>query len=283
MHKWLPVLESGSEYKWGIRMRINEQMTTELESAWAKIAETTAIKGAGRKISPPIFYRFLRWTAQPLMRILGAKWNGLNNIPSSGPAIIAANHLSHVDPLYLISASRRTTHYLTKDDHFHRPHTAWFMRATGQIETARESGAIEALSAAIDILDAGNVLGIFPEGTRSKRTEEPFLLPGKTGVARVASSHPDVPVIPVGLTGTREKMAPKTDKIPKLWKKATFNFGQPITWHEWLAEKEGGGHSTESLLELAKLSEAEIRDSHAKLCRKFTDQLMCSLSALGAP
>ena len=264
-------------------MRINEQMSIELESAWSKIAETTAIKGAGRKISPPLFYRFLTWTAQPLMRMLGAQLNGLDNVPSSGPAIIAANHLSHVDPLYIIAASRRTTHYLTKDDHFHRPHTAWFMRATGQIETARESGATEALSAAIDSLNAGNVLGIFPEGTRSKKTEEPFLLPGKTGVARVASSHPDVPVIPVGLAGTREKMAPKTDKFPKLWKKATFNFGQPITWHQWLVDEDGGNHSTESLLELSKLGEAEIRSRHAILCRKFTDQLMCSLSALGAP
>jgi 1-acyl-sn-glycerol-3-phosphate acyltransferase len=271
------------EYKWGIVLAGFEQMSSELESAWAKIAETTAIKGTGRNISPPLLFRFLTWTAQPMLRLLGAKWNGLYNVPSGGPAIIAANHLSHVDPLYIISASRRTTHYLTKDDHFQRRHTAWFMRATGQIETARETGASEALSAAIDILDAGNILGIFPEGTRSKRTEGPFLLPGKTGVARIASSVPNVPVIPVGHRGTREKMAPQTDKLPKLWKKATFNFGQPITWLEWLAEDSGGGHSAHSLAELAKLSEAEIRAQHSKLCRKFTDQLMCSLVALGAP
>jgi 1-acyl-sn-glycerol-3-phosphate acyltransferase len=277
------VFASGVDYKWMIDLAGIEQMASELESAWGKIAETTAIKGTGRKISAPFLFRALTWTAQPLLRLLGARFVGLEHIPRRGPAIVAANHLSHVDPLYIITAIRRATHYLTKDDHFQHRHTGWFMRGTGQIKTARESGASEALSSAIDILNSGNVLGIFPEGTRSKRTEAPFLLPGKTGVARVASSRPNVPVIPIAHRGTREKMTPNTDKFPKLLKPATFTFGQPITWLEWLGDAQGGGQSVDSLNRLARQDEAQIRAQHAKLCRKFTDQLMGSLLALGAP
>ncbi len=258
-------------------------MSEDLASAWSEIAKTTAIKGTGRKISSPLFYQFLRWTAQPLLRLIRVKWKGLHRVPKSGPAILAANHLSHVDPLYIIGGGRRVTHYLTKDEHFKRAHTAWFMRSTGQIETSRESGASDALSASIDILNSGKVLGIFPEGTRSRKDSAPFILPGKTGVARIAASMPNVPVIPIAHKGTREIMAPKTDKFPKVWKGASFNFGMPITWLEWLGDSKGGRQSVESLTELSKQPEEEIRSTHAKLCRKFTDQLMQSLVALGAP
>ena len=258
-------------------------MSEQLAKAWEEVAKVTAIKGTGRKISSPMFYRLLRLSAQPILRLFGVKWRGLHHVPKSGPAILAANHLSHVDPLYIIGGSRRTTYYLTKDEHFKKPHTAWFMRSTGQIETARESGATDALASAIDILSTGNVLGIFPEGTRSKRTEPPFLLQGKTGVARIASSMPDVPVIPVAHKGTREIMAPKTDKIPKVWKSASFNFGVPITWLEWLGDENGGGQNAATLGELVQKGEEEIRSAHAKLCRKFTDQFMQSLVVLGAP
>ena len=56
--------------------------------------------------------------------------------------------------------------------------------------------------------------GIFPEGTRSKRTEAPFLLPGKTGFARLAASYPDVPVVPIGLTGTKRIHDTKQAQTP---------------------------------------------------------------------
>ena len=257
--------------------------SSELSAAWSEISATTGIEGTGRSIAKPWFYHFLRWSAQPLLRLMRVRWSGLNHLPKRGPVIIAGNHLSHVDPLFIITGGRRFTYYLTKDDHFKRKHTAWFMRSTGQIETARESGASDALATAIDILNSGHALGIFPEGTRSRRTEAPYLLKGKTGVARIASSLPKVPVFPVGHRGTREIMAPITDKVPKLWRGAEFDFGKGITWLEWLTSPLGGNHTSASLASVAAGNEAEIRAEHARLCRKFTDQLMQSLSALGAP
>ena len=83
--------------------------------------------------------------------------------------VLAANHLSHVDPLVVILASRRRTHYLAKDGHFRNAALRTFMRATGQIETNRETGGADALSSAAVVLHANRALGIFPEGTRSRR------------------------------------------------------------------------------------------------------------------
>ena len=86
----------------------------------------------------------------------------------------------------------------------------------------------QALSSAAVVLHANRALGIFPEGTRSKNTEPPFLLPGKTGIARLAASYPDVPVVPIGLTGTREFMTPNKHKVPRLWKKVGYHTGSPL-------------------------------------------------------
>lgn len=258
-------------------------METDIGRAWEALAPHNCIVGTGRRIRTPLFYSILRWTAAPLLRNLNTRWRGLANIPGKGPAILAANHLSHFDPLFVIVGCRRSTFYLTKDDHFKRPHTAWFMRASGQIETARESGATDALSSAIDLLKSDHVLGIFPEGTRSRRTQPPFLQAGKTGCARIAASMPEVPVIPVAHRGTREFMTPKIHKLPRPWRRVIFSYGKPITWIEWLEHPEGGGHTLQSLAELAASEEHLIKAEVGNLYRKFTDQLMHSISALGAP
>ena len=121
------------------------------------------------------------------------------------------------------------------------------MNLTGQIETHREAGGDEALASASDVLASNSALGIFPEGTRSKRTEKPFLLPGKTGIARLAASFPHAKVIPVALVGTREMMAPQKDKLPKLWKSVNVNFGSSITWLEWLEDPKGGDMNSKKL------------------------------------
>ena len=137
-----------------------------------------------------MFYNFLRLSVVPIFRFLiRVRIRGDSNIPRKGAVILAANHLSHVDPILVILSSRRTTHYLAKDGHFKKAWTRFVMKSTGQIETQRESGGLDALSSAADVLDQGRALGIFPEGTRSKHEEAPFLLPGKTGVARLAASY----------------------------------------------------------------------------------------------
>ena len=157
------------------------------------------------------------------------------------------------------------------------------MNFTGQIETHREEGGDLALASAADVLESNCALGIFPEGTRSKKTEKPFLLPGKTGVARLAASFPHSKVVPIALQGTRKMMAPQTDKLPKLYKPIKINYGKSISWLEWLSSSGGGNMSSKQIRAMADLDKHEIKSRIATLYRKFTDQLMATLGELGAP
>ena len=255
-----------------------------LVDAWQSLEKHWLIPTTGKPLPSTPSYGFLRIFLSPFLRpMLNAKMNGLHNIPRKGPVILAANHLSHVDPIFVIASARRTTHYLAKDGHFKNAFMRVAMRATGQIETKRDKGGEGALSSAADVLDSGQALGIFPEGTRSKRTEQPFLLPGKTGIARLAASYPDTVVVPMALMGTREMMKPQDHKAPRLWRPIALSAGQGVTWIEWLKDPEGGNTNAQDLFQLSTKEEHEIRALLSALYRKFTDQLMGSISALGAP
>lgn len=260
------------------------QPDTHLVQAWESLRQHWIIHPSGKGIPKTPIYSFLRLVLPPLIRpLLRLRIRGSHHIPRKGATILAANHLSHVDPLLVIVGSRRTTHYLAKDGHFNNPMLRTVMQSTGQIETLREEGGSGALSSAADILVANRALGIFPEGTRSKRSESPFLLPGKTGVARLAASYPTSVVIPIALNGTRQCMQPQHHKFPRFWKRFDIHAGEGITWLQWLADPAGGDMNSESLSAIAQGEEHEIRAALAKLYRKFTDQIMGSITALGAP
>ena len=253
---------------------------SDLKEAWMALESHWKITPSKNRISGDRSYGFMRWTLAPFFRILlRVKIRGIKNVPKSGPTILAANHLSHVDPLVVILASRRKTHYLAKDGHFRNFALASFMRATGQIETNRETGGSEALSSAAVVLHAKRALGIFPEGTRSKREDPPFLLPGKTGIARLAAAYPDVPVVPIGLTGTRDFMTPSKHKLPRLWRKVGISYGKPITWWDWL-EKKG---DLNMLQALANKEDYEVKSALASMYREFTDAFMEMIRGQGAP
>ncbi len=252
----------------------------ELKDAWMAIEKHWKITPSESRITGDKSYAVMRWTLASFFRmVLRVRIRGIKNVPTSGPTILAANHLSHVDPLVVILASRRKTHYRAKDGHFRNFALASFMRATGQIETNRNTGGGEALSSAAVVLHAKRALGIFPEGTRSKRSEPPYLLPGKTGFARLAASYPDVPVVPIGLTGTRNFMSPSKHKLPRLWRRVGISYGKPITWWEWL-EKRG---NVSELQALANKEDHEVKAALAALYREFTDEFMERIRGQGAP
>lgn len=255
-----------------------------VREGWIQLEKHWQIPPISSSVPSTPAYSFLRMFLSPLLRPL-LRWRirGAGNIPRRGATILAANHLSHVDPIAVIAAARRTTYYLAKEGHFNKPMVRFLMQSTGQIETQREKGGNEALASAATVLSSGKALGIFPEGTRSKRSEAPFLLPGKTGVARLAAAYPDAFVVPIAIRGARDFMMPKEHKLPRIWKPLSVNAGASISWHTWLGHQFGGNHSLTSLSELAQQDEHEIRAELARLYRRFTDQLMGSLSALGAP
>jgi 1-acyl-sn-glycerol-3-phosphate acyltransferase len=256
----------------------------ELLSAWSKLDKHWRIPTSGVPLPSTPNYSIIRWIVSPLLRpIINTKLNGMHHIPRKGAVILAANHLSHVDPIMVIASARRPVRYLAKDAHFKSAGVRTLMSATGQIETKRSEGGNEALAKAADVLDAGAALGIFPEGTRSKRTEAPFLLPGKTGVARLAASYPHAVVVPIALLGTRNMMEPQRHKLPRPWRRVTMNTGKGVTWSEWLGHEHGGSMTPALIEEIAALEDHEIRQKLSAMYRKFTDQLMETLTVLGAP
>ncbi len=152
---------------------------------------------------------------------------GLENIPETGPAIIAPNHLSVQDSTVLLGVLPRLTRFVGKAEYVDDWTTRFLFLALGNIPVDRadsESGA-NALAAAAAVLEQGDLFGIFPEGTRSR---DGLLHKGKTGVARLALQT-GAPIIPVGLIGTDEMQKPTDSQFVMRWgKDVTVRFGEPI-------------------------------------------------------
>jgi 1-acyl-sn-glycerol-3-phosphate acyltransferase len=167
----------------------------------------------------------------PLLAAYRIKTEGLENVPRKGAAIIAANHLSFLDSFFIpLVVKRRKVTYLAKADYFKTWKTSWFFKAAGQISCEREGGSKseQSLNIALDVLKSGNLLGIYPEGTRSP---DGRLYRGRTGVARLALAA-GVPVIPTGLVGT-DKIQPKDAKLPKLSGELRVRFGKPLDFSRY--------------------------------------------------
>ena len=122
------------------------------------------------------------------------KVEGRENLPARGPVILASNHRSFLDSIFLPLVVRRRVTFVAKAEYFDDPKTAWFFRASGQIPIRREGGSASerALASATEVLRAGGVFGIYPEGTR---TRDGFLHRGHTGVARL-SLRTGAPIVP---------------------------------------------------------------------------------------
>ncbi|MBL7494610.1 1-acyl-sn-glycerol-3-phosphate acyltransferase [Frankia sp. AgB1.9] len=165
-----------------------------------------------------IVYRLLRILIGPVLRFLGRpRVYGLHNIPPHGGAILASNHLSFLDSLFLALVLRRRVTFLAKSEYFTTPGFRGglkraFFTASGQISIDRnnERRASEGIRQAIDLLRQGELVGIYPEGTRSP---DGRLYRGKTGVARVAATAP-APVIPVAMIDT-VRVLPPGRRLPR--------------------------------------------------------------------
>jgi 1-acyl-sn-glycerol-3-phosphate acyltransferase len=155
---------------------------------------------------------------------------GVEHVPRRGSAILASNHLAFCDSYFMPLRLRRRVTYVAKAEYFDSWKTAWFFRAIGQIPIRRGPGASwrRALDAAAEVLGKGQLLGIYPEGTRSK---DGRLHRGHTGIALVAL-RTGAPVIPVGISGTGEAQ-PIGRLIPKPFSRITVRFGEPIDFSEF--------------------------------------------------
>lgn len=155
--------------------------------------------------SPTLFYRLVRATVRGWIRGLGGVTIvGSENIPQSGPVILAPNHRAHVDPPYLSLITPRPMHFMAKEELFKVPVLSAIIRGVGTFPVKRGVADRAALRHAVELLKAGNVVTIFPEGTRS---EDGSLRPAEKGFALIARQA-DAVIVPVAIEGT-EKMLPK--------------------------------------------------------------------------
>ncbi|MCB1014381.1 MAG: 1-acyl-sn-glycerol-3-phosphate acyltransferase [Acidimicrobiales bacterium] len=151
--------------------------------------------------------------------------NGLEHVPTTGPAIFCPNHTSVLDSFFLPLVLPRRITYVGKAEYMDDWKTKYVFPAIGMIPIDRSGGSASerALEAAARVLDAGEFFGIYPEGTRSR---DGVLHKGHTGPARLAF-RTGAPIIPVGLVGTREVQPPDA-RVPKPFLPVWVNIGAPI-------------------------------------------------------
>jgi 1-acyl-sn-glycerol-3-phosphate acyltransferase len=163
-------------------------------------------------------YQLSRVVIGPLLHAFGRpRVTGLENIPVSGPAILASNHLSIVDSVYLPLMITRPVVFPAKAEYFSARGPigrlwAAYLRSTKQLEINRHDtrSAQATLEAAVEILRAGDLFGFYPEGTRSP---DGRLYRGRSGIGYLALNS-GAPVVPVAMVGTR-KMLPPGSSVPR--------------------------------------------------------------------
>ena len=183
-----------------------------------------------------MFYWFLKWIALgPWLRLVfRPRVYGAENVPLEGPAILASNHLSYADWLFMpLTLPRRVT-FVAKAEYFTgKGLKGWlqktFFAGSGQVPIDRSGGgaAEGAIISAKRVLDAGELFGIYPEGTRS---HDGKLYRGKVGVARLALES-KVPVIPVAVLGT-DVVAPPGKKFGRVTR-PVVHFGKPLDFSRY--------------------------------------------------
>jgi 1-acyl-sn-glycerol-3-phosphate acyltransferase len=198
-----------------------------------------------------VAYWVLKVLLTPLLRLVfTVRSEGTQHVPASGPVILASNHRSFSDSVFLPLVVNRRVTFVAKAEYFESWKTAWFFRALGMIPLKRGDGPASerALAAAREVLQRDGILGIYPEGTRSP---DGRLYKGHTGAARLAQ-HCHAPVVPVAQLGTAD-VQPIGAVWPRLFRPVEVKMGKPLRFE---GGREGSG------------------------VREFTDEVMAAIAAL---
>ncbi|HEX3840667.1 MAG TPA: lysophospholipid acyltransferase family protein [Acidimicrobiales bacterium] len=237
-------------------------------------------------------YWILKVVLSPIFFLLWkVEIEGQEHVPKHGPAVLAANHQSFCDSFFLPLVMKRRVTYVAKAEYFDDWKTAWFFRAAGQIPMNRGGGdaSQRALDTAKEVLEGGSLLGIYPEGTRSPDIR---LHRGHTGVARLAIGC-GVPIIPVGIVGTRA-IQPPGRRLMRPFHPVTVRFGPPVVCTQAAYESEsvngtgigtgsepaGAGANGSSVASGSTNGSAPEADPDH--LRRWTDILMTAIASLSA-
>jgi 1-acyl-sn-glycerol-3-phosphate acyltransferase len=188
-----------------------------------------------------MFYQLCKYVLLgPMLRLLfRPRIEGLERIPEEGAAIVAGNHLSFSDHFLMPAILRRRITFLAKAEYFTGPGlkgrlTAAFFRSIGQIPVDRSGRGAgrAAVEEGVRVLRRGELLGIYPEGTRS---HDGRLYKGRVGVAAMAL-RTGVPVVPCAMLGTFE-LQPPGRRLPRLGR-VTIRFGEPLDFSRFAGMEE---------------------------------------------
>lgn len=222
-----------------------------------------------------MFYWFMKnLIAGPILRTVFRPWViGAEHLPKTGPVILASNHLSFIDSIFLPLVLDRKVTFLAKSDYYTaKGIKGWairnFLKATGMLPIDRSGGqASEAsLRTGLGVLAKGEVLGIYPEGTRSPDAK---LYRGRTGVARMVLEG-GVPVVPVAMVDT-ELIMPIGKRMPKV-RRVGVILGEPLDFSRFDG-LEGDRFilrsiTDEIIYEIGRLSGQEYEDVYASTVKE---------------
>jgi 1-acyl-sn-glycerol-3-phosphate acyltransferase len=208
-----------------------------------------SLKGAevGRRIGVGLMYGL--WKP----RVLGA-WR----MPAAGPAILAVNHSHNIDGPMVMGVSPRPTHFLIKKEAFIGPLDP-FLTAIGQLKVDRSVADRGAITQALDVLKAGGVLGIFPEGTRGEGDFASL----RAGLAYFAVRG-GAPVVPVAVLGSTGKPGRLIKGLPPLRSRVDVVFGDPFE------AGDGSGRRTRKALDEATERIQKQLSAHLENARRLT-------------
>jgi len=177
------------------------------------------------------FY-YVSWSGFRLIFALYFRSRAFNaeRVPKTGPAILASNHASYLDPFLVGSSVRREINYLARDDLFRFPVIGWLLRQWQSVPVNREGGGAKGLKAILDRLLAGGAIILFPEGTR---THDGKLQAARSGIGLTVIKS-SAPVVPVRVFGTYEAYN-RYMRLPRP-RRVEVKFGHPMLFQELRTE-----------------------------------------------
>jgi 1-acyl-sn-glycerol-3-phosphate acyltransferase len=144
---------------------------------------------------------------------------GIENLPKEGGLILAANHVSYLDPIVLAITMKRKICFITKKEAFNNIFGSVLLKNLNAFPVDREKVDIRSLKKSLSILEEKKVLGIFPEGTRSKNGKLQEL---KLGIIKIGMKT-GIPILPIGISGVNNSIYSQGKLFPNLFKKYRIN------------------------------------------------------------
>jgi 1-acyl-sn-glycerol-3-phosphate acyltransferase len=214
-------------------------------------------------------------TAFELVRVLTAparrglirlRVDGTEHLPADGPVILVANHVSFFDSVLLMFSLPRPVAFIGKAEYTDNPITNWLFCGAGMIPVRRDhlGDLLHVFEEVAEVLERGEVVGVFPEGTRSR---DGMLHRGHVGAAHLALTT-GAPIVPVGIVGT-DRVLPTGSRIVRPFRHATITVGKPIDAKELGYTKSTNRARREVtdrfMAEIARLCAEDYVDSYAPM------------------